>query len=279
MIRDLANRESQLGRVAAVLAAGGKTMSGAFQVSRDNEDPRDIRFSIVANAGPPPKDQLNLKAEVEAALTVLRMLFADDRQFETYFRPLLSLAQAGLVGQHAQPDVALGALTALKNEITAREAGKVKNRYMRTLGLRALWVGAPVLIVAVGLYLVTHNYWGGKSANLSIFINFLFLWSGCMAGVWLSFGARKTILRFEDLHIPEEDRLEPVIRLIFAGLLTVIIGLFFSLRVLTINLGAITTDQINVSVKLAALIGMLGGFSEKALSSAVARQASRLITS
>src|SRR5947209_2856345 len=104
-------------------------MPGAFVVSRDNGDPKDIRFEVVAGSGPTPKEQVALKAEVESVLTVLRLLFTDEGEFETYFRPLLSLAQAGLVGAHAQPEVAAGALVALKNEITAREGGKVKNRY------------------------------------------------------------------------------------------------------------------------------------------------------
>jgi hypothetical protein len=254
-------------------------MTGVFVVSRDSEDRRDIRFELRFDGGPTPKEQLGLKADIESVLTSLRMLFPDEKDFEIYFRPLLSLAQAGLVGDHAQPEVAAGALTALKNEITAREGGKIKNRYMRTLGQRALYVGAPPLIIAVVSYACTHFFWPAHRQNLDVLNNFLFLWSGCMAGVWLSFGARKTFLRFEDLHILEEDRLEPTIRLIFAGLLTVIVGLFFSLKVLTVNFGSINTDQINVSVKLALLIGLLGGFSEKALSSTVARQASRLLAS
>jgi hypothetical protein len=267
---------SQLAQAAAVRVVVAN-MPGAFVVSRDAEEPRDIRFEIAAGKGPPSKEQVALKADIESVLTVLRLLFSDKNEFETYFRPLLSLAQAGLVGDHAQPEVAAGALTALKNEIVAREGGKVKNRYMKTLGLRALYLGGSVLIVAIALYAIPRLRGWMPGADFIVFNNFLFLWSGCMAGVWSSFGVRKTLLRLEDLPILEEDRLEPKIRLIFAGLLTMMVGLFFSLKVVTINLGPITTDQINTNVKLALLIGLLGGFSEKALSSAVAKQASRLL--
>jgi hypothetical protein len=251
-------------------------MAGAFIVSRDSEQPTDINFALQPDVGLVPEEQLNLKADIEYVLTVLRMLFPDREEFEVYFRPLLSLAQAGLVGQHAQPKVAAGALIALKNEITVREGGKIKNRYMQTLGLRVLYVGGPALILALALYVVRLR-WPLETPSLVIINNFLFLWVGSMAGVWLSFGARKTLLRFEDLHIPEEDRLEPTIRLLFAGLLTVIVGLLFSLKVLTVNFGTITTELINTSIRFAVLTGLLGGFSEKALSSAVARQASRLL--
>ena len=98
-----------------------------------------------------------------------------------------------------------------------------------------------------------------------------------MAGVWLSFGARKATFRFEDLHIPEQDRLEPMIRLFFAGLLTVILGLLFSVNAVSLTVGSITTSEINSNFRVALLIGMLCGFSEQILSSKVAKEASSFL--
>ncbi len=251
-------------------------MAGAFIISQDAGNKRDIRFQLCENVSPVPKDQQNLKADIESALTVMQLLFKE-KEFDNYFRPLLSLAQAGLAGEHADPEVASGALAALKNEITAREAGKIKNRYMRDLGKQAAYLGGPALLVAVAMHVYIFLTKRTDWPNFVVLINFLFLWSGCMAGVWLSFGARKTILRFEDLHIPEEDRLEPKVRLVFAGLLTLIVALLFSLKAVVVNLGSISSDQINTSIKMALLVGALGGFSEKALSSAVAKQASHFL--
>lgn len=100
---------------------------------------------------------------------------------------------------------------------------------------------------------------------------------GCVAGVWLSFGARKTILKFEDLNIPEEDRLDPPIRIFSASLLTVILGLLFSTGALAVTVGKITTDQINSSVRVALLLGLACGFSEQALSQKVSHQISAFL--
>jgi hypothetical protein len=244
---------------------------GVFWVGPDKDNPRDIRFQIASqDVTEIPEDQLRLRDEVDRALMILRMLFPDgDSRFNEYFRPMLSLAQAGLVGDAAEPKLASGALEVLKSEITAREGGRIKNQYMKNLGVRALLLCCPVLIAA----LLTRHYY----PNLAYLPNFLFLWSGCMVGVWLSFGARKTFVRFEDLHIPEEDRLEPVVRLFFAGCLTIVIGLLFSLKALVVTFGAISTEQINNSVRVALLIGLLGGVSEQVLSTAVAKQASHLL--
>jgi hypothetical protein len=107
-------------------------------------------------------------------------------------------------------------------------------------------------------------------------INLLLLEIGAMAGVWLSFGTRKALLKFEDLGVLEEDRLDPMVRLVFAGLLTLIIALTFALKVVVVTMGAIRTDQIVNDPLVALLIGMLCGVSEKALSSNVTKQASNL---
>jgi hypothetical protein len=241
---------------------------GAFRVYRDQQDPRDIHFESIAPDS--PEEQLRLKDDVEQALIVLRGLFPDGKgRFEDYFRPLLSLAQCGLVGDAANTGVAARALASLKAEVTAREGGTVKNRYMKTLGLRAALVGGPTLVLALVLLHFAPRY--------GILANFLVLWSGCMAGVWLSFGARKATFRFEDLHIPEQDRLEPMIRLFFAGFLTVILALLFSVGAVSVTLGSITTSSINSQFRVALLVGMLCGFSEQILSSKVAKQASALL--
>jgi hypothetical protein len=100
-----------------------------------------------------------------------------------------------------------------------------------------------------------------------------------MAGVWLSFGARKTYFKFEDLHIPEQDRLEPLIRLFFAGLLTMMFGLMFSTHALTITIGGVDSSQFTSSPEIAILIGMLCGFSEQALSSQLTKHASSFLES
>ncbi|HET6863191.1 MAG TPA: hypothetical protein VFH91_09085, partial [Pyrinomonadaceae bacterium] len=226
--------------------------SGAFRVYRSQQDQRDIHFeSIQAET---PEDQLQLKTEVEQSLTVIRALFPNgSSRFDEYFQSLLSLAQCGLVGEAANPEVARRALSSWKNEVTAQEGGRIKNRYMIGLGIRALLLGAP----PVGVSLIIFRYFT-HSSELG---GFLALWGGCMAGVWLSFGARKAAFKFEDLHIPEADRLEPIVRLIFAGLLTTILGLAFSVSAVIVTIGSISTFEINTKFRVALLIGMLCGFS------------------
>jgi hypothetical protein len=243
---------------------------GAFIVSQDDVNPRDIRFAPSKDAPDPiPEDQLILRDDIDHALAILRELFKnDDNRFRLYFHPLLSLAPTGLVGNKAQPELAKRALIRLKEEIVISESGNIKNRYMKELGKKAIFLGIPSTFIALSLYLFNTQ---------SIICHFLFLWSGCMVGVWLSFGARKTILKFEDLPILDEDRLEPYIRLIFCGLLTITIGLLFSTKALVVKLGAVSSEQITESVQTSILIGALCGLGEKILPSKIAQQVSKLL--
>jgi hypothetical protein len=247
-------------------------MPGAFVVSRDPENPRDILFQLAPgqNAAAVPENQLSLRDDVDRALTVLRVLFPEgDPRFEEYFRSLLSLAQVGLVGAAAQPEVATHALVALKEDITAREGGRIKNRYMRSLGLTALALGGPLVLAALMMQVVWPQF--------VVFRDFLFLSAGCMAGVWLSFGIRKVVVQFADLGILEQDRLEPVVRLVFAGLLTVIIGLLFYLKAMEVKIGGISSADFFQRSDMALLVGALCGISEQVLPSRIAQEATSLL--
>lgn len=245
--------------------------AGCFRVLRNPDDDRDILFEVAIFDGSLiPENQMAFQSDVNETVIALRTLFPrDDPRFERYFSPLLMLAQTGLVGEHAQQDLAAQNLASLKEEIAIREGGKIKNRYMERLGWRALFLGVITLISA----LMVHFLWSDQQ----ILANFLFLWTACMAGVWVSFGARKTTIRFENLTVLEEDRLEPLIRLVFAGLLTIIIGLLFATETVILQVGAISTAEIVNTITVALLIGVLCGFSEQALPATVTRQASTII--
>jgi len=157
-------------------------------------------------------------------------------------------------------------LTELKNEIVVREGGRVKNKYIKRLGLNAILISCLLLIVALIL-----NW---LAPQLQIYKNFFLLFFGSMVGVWLSFIARKVRFRFEDLHIPEEDRLEPFVRLCFAGIITIIFGLMFSTGFVEAKTGGILLADFTNNSQLALLLGMVLGFSETFLPSILASKTS-----
>jgi len=97
-----------------------------------------------------------------------------------------------------------------------------------------------------------------------------------MLGVWLSFGARKTVLRFEDLNILEEDRLEPNMRLLFAGFITLIFSLLFYTEAITIEIGNISSKSISDNTIISIIFGTFLGLSEQVLGKKITKKAASI---
>lgn len=95
-------------------------------------------------------------------------------------------------------------------------------------------------------------------------------------GVWLSFGMRKNALLFSDLVSVQENKSDPIIRLVFSGILTMIFGLMLHKGILEVKMGAISTSTISNDPSVAFLIGVFSGISEKALPSKISDQAGKL---
>jgi hypothetical protein len=221
-----------------------------------------------------PDEYSALHADIERTVTVLKAIFfaKQSTKFSEYFSRLTELARASL----GQDQVRLGrlALVALQNEIVTREAGGVKNGYIRRLGGWALFFG----LLATAAYLYCR-YWylnwpGGP--ELHRFREFFSMLAGCFLGTWLSFSIRRVQLGFEDLARLEEDSLDPSIRLLFVAGLTVVIGLLLATRAVVITIGGFNSAFLD-SGTAAVLIGCLCGIGEIGLPAAVARRASEFV--
>lgn len=235
----------------------------------------DINFRVLkANA---PQDQRELKNEAERALTIIKALYRkpeDERKLRECWAKLVALCQVGLVGSSASPAVAMDALRAMETDIVEREAGPIKNQYMRKLGS---WAAAFGGLTFIGYLLCRHSPWI-LLGEFQKYENVLLVWTGAMAGAWASFASRKVTLTFADLVALEEDRLEPQLRLLFTGVLTVILALIFTTGVADIEVGAFKASMLLGSGSIAVLLGAFAGLAEKALPSAVLSRANSVLT-
>lgn len=254
-------------------------MEKGYYIVGENPDlPFDINFSIkpnLAETGDVPEAQQKLQIEVEKTLVVIRKLFENSQiELRHYFTLLLTLAQAGLVPENAaQPVIAMNALQQLKMEIIDKKSGEVKNKYFKTLGMHAFNFGVGPLVFALLLKGLAYFFPSEISENLGVFANFLYLWSASMLGIWLSFGTRKTILTFEELTTIEEDRLEPAIRMVFAGSIAIVFALLFYKKAVVIELGLISTKQISSDAFISIIFGVFLGISEQVLGKKLTRKA------
>jgi hypothetical protein len=196
------------------------------------------------------------------------------------FRELLSLAAVGLEGDNAEPKVAAAALANLKQSILVTEGGARKNRYLKKLGQWAIIFAAPALIAAIALRYLNPCF--GITVNcdrgvVSLLSHFLLLWVGAMVGAWLSYGLRTETLTFEDLTTPEQDRLEPGVRLAFVGVLALVLGLALYMKVVEISFGDVSSRDFIQRAGLALLVGVLMGASERAMSGQVTKLVAKIL--
>lgn len=271
-----------VGICRAVLAAS------ADGTPRSPTDPaaRDIRFEIDPGVASPPPDQMNLKGELERALYAIQRLFpgpAEESRFRPFFVQILSIAQVGLVGSNASPDVARPALASTVADLIDDEGGKIKNRHLRALAITACALSVPPLLAYAALRFIDagggplHAALTTMAALPGVLAGFMMLWVGCFTGVVLSYGARTTTMTLADLISPTPDRLLPMARLLFAGTLTMVFGLLLSMDLVEIKLGGVSSRSFARDPMLAFLVGVACGMSQLALPSAVTRRIGEIL--
>lgn len=203
----------------------------------------------------------NRKAEIEERRRAQRLL-------DQYTRKLADIARLGLEQQHT--GLAKLALNELRSEFVAQQAGRIKNTYIRSLGVAA-GIAAGLLLLA---YVVLAAGWI-ENVWLNIHKTFLLAAAGAAIGTWLSFSIRRVQLTFDDLAILEEDLLDPSVRVIFVIALTLTACLLFWTSAMNIEIGNLKTNsmvfQQNGSV--AMLIGLFAGVAERALATAISGRA------
>lgn len=284
-------------------AAAGQQAGGAQQavagaahtpIGADPARPEavDIYFGVRSDVpGPIPKDQVDLQDKVQKVLRTVQVLYRghdpqserNRRQFRNYYLRLYRLAQVGLEGESVSPDIAAGALAIATADLIDDEASNVKRKHMCILGEKASTASAGCLAVYVFLRLASA-YWTPVTHFLtilgidaSLLANFMLLLIGCFVGVWLSYGIRTTTFTLSDLTIMDADRLTPVIRLVFAGILTVILGIIFTIPLVEVTIGQTSVTSIGTYPILAFVVGCFCGISELALPAVVAKRASDFI--
>lgn len=263
-----------------------------FDVSPPGQGAMSINIKV--RDIPIPPEAAALKSELFAALNVVRSIIDDRgtrlgafgraakqaellRLNETYMRDLQGIAEVGLMtSEPTHVSFARADLAQFKARFTLREAGKVKNDYVKTL---LLWSSLAVLLFMSG-YWITQAYaepsalpgtWPRIMFDLR---NFHLLAAGTAIGTWLSFSLRKQELAFEDLAVLEPDRLEPWVRVLYMVGLSTLVGLLLFSGAVVFGVGRVDgLIALHGHGSWALLVGMLAGVAERALGSAVSGRA------
>jgi hypothetical protein len=259
---------------------------GFFQITNNPGDENDFIIRPIpvdedAGAKTAPPEQASLASSIDRVLYNLRILYLENPAnttviFKLYLNRLLNIAKLGLEGNNAQPEIAATALELLKAEIVAKEAGKIKNNYIKLLGRQAIILGIIPLLLGI-LYEFTFCYKPSLLCVQCLYShNLLLIWAGCMVGVCLSFSVSKTEMLFEDLITIEKDRVEPKIRLILTGIVSLIFAYLFIKEALVVKLGKFSTEDIQSDAITAFIIGTFLGLNEKIIGQNLFKKTSNL---
>lgn len=224
----------------------------------------DIEFDIVFQRDPNVSeeeaigDNGDLFRSVERTTNVIKSMESSDVVKNDYFQRLLTLAQVGFVGENPDPVRANDSLTILKEEILAIEGPHIKNRYMINLGIQALVYSAIVWMFWWLICLIV----GPSGYTLMIYS---VVWTGAMFGTWISFGARKFEIKFEELNSLETDKMYSYVRLPFIGICSWALLLFLNTGIIKFELGSKESDLLLREPEVQLLIGFIAGLLESKL--------------
>lgn len=215
--------------------------------------------------------------------------FKDVRRND-YIRKLAYIARLGFADRSRVP-FSNALLDGFKNTFVSMEGEYVKNNYAKKLGEVAFVIGAFFLLI----YFLVPAF--PKSIPtvlppplqalplesiqqpLQTYRSFLVLAAAACAGTWLSFLLRRVTLSFPDLENVDEDRLNPVIRVLFVVGLTWVIGAFIATDFIQFNIAGVKSLKTELLGRglVAAAMGVICGISERALASVVSRRSDDLL--
>jgi hypothetical protein len=238
--------------------------------------------------GKTTKEQLDLKRDIDKAVTVVKRVMQDGsnsrftasagKPEETqtkrheYIQQLVGIGRVGLTD--GDIELAKVTLETLKDEFVTREAAAVKNYYVRRLGI---WAFVFTVVFAVAYAVIGGDLGSLLTTDLGRngvyrFRNFLPLAIGASVGAWLAFLIRRPVLGFTDLVQLDDDLLNPVTRVVFTIVLSLVIGVLFWTGMVAIKIGGFSTEFENDGLT-ALLIGAFCGLASRALATAVSRRA------
>lgn len=247
-------------------------MEGYFIVSENPNEKFDIKCELHPERAKEevPEKQKALYCEMERANNIIKSLHnTKDGTKEKYFKKLLSLSQAGLVGNTAQPDLAFASLAELKAEMVLVEGRRIKNKYMLQLGVKVM----ISCILGWVLYFITKSFETIQPCSI-----YCLVMTGAFIGTWISFGARKFNITFEQLSLPEEDMMSQWIRLIYIGVCSAIFVLFLNTQVISIELGGLSTNMIKENPEMQMALGVLCGLVESKIGINIYKKATTLMS-
>lgn len=238
---------------------------GAFEFEKGDESenfnlrPRDNR------TGPIPDEQRRISHDVYQARNILKLLkeqgaFPKEKEkgsgsYHEFIKRVVQAARVGCIAPRTEPKLAEAALEQIRADIVRRKGRPLVYRYLACFaGWAMAGVGVAIMIVIAARFL---------SLDL---IGYGWVLMGAMGGAWLSTAARRWEIAFEDIRDFVDVVYEPMVRVLFVGMLALIFALFLNLALISVKVGGVDFADFIKDIRVALALGLIAGIGEKALS-------------
>ena len=257
--------------------------SGNVVASPADQKARTLRFALNPDLSDLPNDQLQLKAEIELALSAIQRLYPGEQgeaEFRPYFVQIAGAAQVGLVGDTCYPEVGKQALGGIIADLIDQEGGDVKNKQLQALASRSLRLSVPLLALYIlfrlldspTAYAPLRWFLSALLLNPQTVACFMIMLVGSLLGVTLSYAAHTTVLSLKDLVTPDVERLRPYARLLVSAAWTLLVGYLVALGMVAIEIGGVSTKSFGTQPMIAFVLGVVCGLSNLTLPGVVSKK-------
>ena len=235
-------------------------VKGLFEFEDNKKDdqfnlkPRDDRSVSI------PDDQRKISIEVYEVRNVLKLLQeqeifdSNDPAYHEFMKRVLQAAEVGCVSPAADTTLAGAALDQIRADIVRRKGRHITYSYLLFLGLYAL-----IGIVAAAAIVIASKFLPGLAGYGWVIM-------GSMAGAWLSVAAGRREVSFDGIPDFLNYGYEPLIRILFVGVLASVFALFLELKILSLTVAGFDLATFSTNISLALAIGVVAGIGERAMS-------------
>jgi hypothetical protein len=102
---------------------------------------------------------------------------------------------------------------------------------------------------------------------------------GAMGGAWFSTAARRWEISFEDIQEFVDVVHEPLVRILFVGILSLIFALLLNAALISVKIGGADLTAFTNDTAVALVVGLVAGIGEKALSVQLLERAKKVLSS
>lgn len=235
-----------------------------FIVSKypNDSDPTDIAFTPV-NQKVIPKEYLRFKADVEAFVSTIKLLFSKDKDtWSQFYNEVYYAAELCFSGEKTDFITASQTLDEIKDKLTSSHWAKIRDGILVKYGYAVFWLSLPL---ALGICMSNEGY-------RFYFVSIL----GACIGSWLSLAIRTKQLVFDDVHQHLSEVSSPYIRCIFTCGISFFFIMLLKVGFVEIKLGSMSSTDISINLEIALTLGILFGFCEKYLISTIDNKSKRI---